>query len=345
MRKLVTIRKVSELKPIPDADLIELAIVDGWQCVVKKGEFTPGDSGFYFEIDSFLPTDNPAFAFLKAKEGRRVVYNGIEGHRLRTIKLKKQLSQGLLLPLSIVDDHDKINAYVADEDDQWTEYFNIQKWESPLPAQLAGTVRSTFPSFIPKTDQERVQNYMGALTSRYINLPHETFEMTLKMDGSSMTVYKFDEDYGVCSRNLSLKETEENTFWQVARKQGLIDLLLNSAKNYALQGELCGPGIQDNIHKLNDSFFYLYDIYDIDEKRYLTPIERRTFSNMHSINHVKTLDANVNIVNSTIDTFLYLADLWTAVDGNQLEGIVFKSNIDPNFSFKVISNNYLLKEK
>lgn len=149
-RKLVTIRQISAIKPIEGADAIELAIVDGWQCVVRKDAFKAGHYAFYCEIDSFLPTEREEFAFLKSSSGKKTVYKDIEGHRLRTIRLRKQLSQGLLLPLP----HDFI--WQPTENRDYAEYFGVIKWDAPIPAELAGTVRSTFPThIIPKTDQER----------------------------------------------------------------------------------------------------------------------------------------------------------------------------------------------
>jgi RNA ligase (TIGR02306 family) len=315
MRQLVTIRTVDELRPIEGADMIELAIVNGWQCVVKKGEFKLGDKGIYFEIDSFLPTDNPLFAFLAPKKR---VFNGVEGHRLRTIRLRKQLSQGLLLPcLKELPQGDL------------AEHFGVQLYEKPLPAQLGGTVRGTLPSFFPKTDQERIQNLD-------VSRREDLFEVTLKMDGSSMSVYRMDEDYGVCSRNLSLRETEGNTFWAVARRRALLEILAADGRNLALQGELCGPGIQSNPHKLGDHQFFLFDVYLIDEKRYMTPTERILFAAKHHVQHAPVIERAFKL--------LPRPELMAMADATKLEGIVLKSETEA-FSFKVISNDYLLKEK
>ncbi|MCH8618212.1 hypothetical protein [Undibacterium sp. TS12] len=90
MRELVTIRQVSSIKPIVGADAIECASVDGWSVVVKKNEFKPGDACVYIEIDSFLPLQDERFAFL-AKN--KTSCNDREGTRLRTVKLRGQISQ------------------------------------------------------------------------------------------------------------------------------------------------------------------------------------------------------------------------------------------------------------
>lgn len=343
-RKLVTIRKISEIRPIPDADAIELAIVDGWQCVVKKGEYSVGQSVFYFEIDSFLPFTRPEFEFLRPKDGRITVFNGVEGHRLRTIKLRKQLSQGLLVPFNKEQWPDGF-----DPEGDYSDYWGVQLYEKPLPAQLAGTVRSTFPSFIPKTDQERVQNLTQTLARRIVDKPTELFEVTIKLDGSSMTVYRRDDDIGVCSRNLSLKENDDNTFWKVAKQDGLIDVLNKIGRNLAFQGELIGEGIQNNVEKIKGQTFRLFDIYDIDAGRYLNHHERMEIVTNHPINHVPLLynvpladfeglsDGNINAVLAAAEG--------PSINTDNREGIVLKSVDDPSFSFKAISNKYLLGEK
>jgi RNA ligase (TIGR02306 family) len=100
MRKMATIRVIDAINPIPDADAIEVATVGGWRVVVKRGEFTVGDLAVYCEIDSWIPTELAPF-LSKGKEPR--VYEGIKGERLRTVSLRKTVSQGLLLPLKKVE--------------------------------------------------------------------------------------------------------------------------------------------------------------------------------------------------------------------------------------------------
>jgi RNA ligase (TIGR02306 family) len=343
-RKLVTIRKISEIRPIPDADSIELVIVDGWQCVAQKSmNYKVGDYVFYFEIDSFLPFSKPEFEFLRPKDGRITVFNGVEGHRLRTIKLRKQLSQGLLVPVPL----DHIGAGFVDPEDteaDYTDFWGVQLYEKPLPAQLAGTVRSTFPSFIQKTDQERIQNMFGILQRRLSTNPGEKFEVTLKLDGSSMTVYRRDDDYGVCSRNLSLKENDDNTFWKVAKKQGLFEILNKMGRNLAFQGELMGEGVQGNLEKLLGNHFFMFDIFDIDKGEYLNAEERQDIAVLFGILHVPVIAYDTLDKFSTVDDFLNYAE-GPSLNAKNREGVVFKSMTDPSFSFKAISNAFLLGEK
>lgn len=148
-RNLSTVRVVNALHPIADAEFIERAEVDGWSVVVKKGEFRPGDSCVFFEIDSFIPATDTRFDFL-AKTKR--TWKGKDGYRLKTIKLKKTISQGLALPTS------SFAAELADTSGKTLdELLGIEKWEDydENGVRLAGNVKSTFPVFIRKTDQER----------------------------------------------------------------------------------------------------------------------------------------------------------------------------------------------
>jgi RNA ligase (TIGR02306 family) len=157
-RKLMTIRTVSNLIPIEGADFVELAQIDGWQCVVKKGAFRVGSYGMYFEIDSFLPASDKRFSFLKNK----TAFEGEEGYRIKSMKIKGMLSQGLLLPLEDFNlitylRKESLQRYIDDRED-FAEMFGVKKWEKPLALNMLGKVRGIFPFFIPKTDQERIQN-------------------------------------------------------------------------------------------------------------------------------------------------------------------------------------------
>ena len=149
-RKLATVRSIDEIRPIKGADLIELAVVGGWHSVVKKGEFGVGDEIIYCEIDSWIPQTIAPF-LCKGEEVRE--YEGVKGERLRTVKLRGQLSQGLILPISVIDQASLGRCLSVGED--VSEILGIIKYEPPIPAQLAGDVVGLFPSFIFKTDEER----------------------------------------------------------------------------------------------------------------------------------------------------------------------------------------------
>lgn len=350
MRKLASIRRIMSISPIPNADAIECAQIDGWSVVVKKGEFKPGELVVYFEIDSWIPHELAPF-LSKGKEPRE--FEGVKGERLRTIKLRGQLSQGLILPISILlwvcDFQELMEA--SEEGADVTELLNINKWEKPIPPSLAGQIKGNFPTQIPKTDQERVQNIHKQLQQWKDEGIY--FEVTEKLEGSSMTCYVIDGVFGVCSRNLDLKRDENNTFWKTAIAQNIEQDLINLSqvepyKNIAIQGELVGPGIQGNIYNLSEHKFYLFDVYLIDQGRYATCTERLLiWDKLSKVDHVPA-DLIQEVMLDTFDNFNALP---TYAEGSsqlnpkqEREGLVFKS-LCGKHSFKAISNKYLLSEK
>jgi len=345
-RKLVTIRKVSEIKPIKDADNIELALVDGWQVVCKKGDFKPNDLGVYFEIDSFLPIEE-RYEFLR-KGCYKVMADGSAGFRLRTIKLRGQLSQGLLLPLSMFLEIKHIEL-----GDEVTELLKIKKYEPPIPANLSGIVKGMFPSFINKSDQERIQNLLDYFETYKVETYKDVFfEETEKVDGTSVTYYINEGEFGVCSRNLELKEDVNNSLWIMAKKLNIKQLLQDLNRNIAIQGELVGEGIQKNPLKILGHKYLIYDVYDIDKKRYLTQSERVSLVadlqlKNNNIEHVPVTNNNIQIFKECpiMDKLLGYVKGSSKFAGER-EGLVFKSTqlIGGNtISFKVVNNSYLLK--
>lgn len=334
-RALAVIKKIDKINPISNADAIEVATVGGWKVVVRKGEYQEGDLAIYCEIDSFIPHDLAPFLTSKGKEPD--TYEGVKGERLRTVKLRKQISQGLLLPLS----------GCMEEGQDVTELLGILKWEAPSVSKLAGNAKGKFPDFIPKTDQERCQNLSSEIAEWFYNATE--FEVTEKLDGSSMTVYcAEDGECGVCSRNLDLHDTDNNAFWQVAIKNQLIEKLKQLAavdnKYYAIQGELIGEGIQGNKYNLIGKEFYLFDVYDIHASRYLLPGERQLLAETLDVKHVPILPYNnVGLYSDKVEDLINAAEGKSVLNPKtEREGLVFKS-ITGETSFKTISNKFLLK--
>jgi RNA ligase (TIGR02306 family) len=331
MRNLATVRYVDSISPIQNADAIEIATVDGWKIVVKKGEFLAGQLAVYCEIDSWIPNSLAPF-LSKGKEPR--VFEGIPGERLRTIKLRGQLSQGLLLPLT----------FKAEVGTDVSELLGVLKYEAPIPAQLSGLVKGNFPIRIPKTAQERVQN-LGATLYNF----QGSFEVTEKLEGSSMTAYVIEGEFGVCSRNLELKPDVNNSFWKAAYDYTLEEKLCSLNKNIAIQGELVGPGIQGNIYNLSSLKFFVFDIFNIDKGEFYSPLDRRNLVFSLGIEHVPVVDFSY-LNTGKIEDFLKFAEGPSILNPKQLrEGLVFKSfdsfDSSANLSFKAISNEYLLNQR
>jgi RNA ligase (TIGR02306 family) len=341
MRKLASIRKIDSIDPIEGADAIEVATVGGWKVVVQKNEYKPGDTAIYCEIDSWIPHDLAPF-LSKGKEPRE--FNGVKGERLRTIKLRGQISQGLLLkgtqcPTGLMVHRPDSMAHIFQEDDDVSQWLNIKKWEAPVPVQLAGTVKGNFPTVIPKTDQERCQNLVKEIAEASARVA--SFEITEKLEGSSMTCYLIDGVFGVCSRNLDLKQDENNAFWSVAISENIEAKMREMGDNFAIQGELIGPGIQGNIYKLSKLEFYLFDIYDIIKGQYVSPPQRREYAKKMSLKHVPILNSNILLCDFDIKSIIEYAEGESKLFKTQREGIVFKE-INGTMTFKAISNKYLL---
>ena len=191
-RKLVSIQRIHRIDPIAKADAIECVTIHGWELVAKKGEFAVGDLCVYFEIDSFLPED-PRYEFLKDLKN----HQGRKGYRLKTIRLRGQVSQGLALPLCMFPE---ITNPI--ELDEVTDLLNVIKYDNSIaqsgnkPGLKAGSTAGKFPHFIPKTDQERIQNLSDWFT-RYSDVE---WEETLKLDGSSCTMYNIEKQPSLWQR-------------------------------------------------------------------------------------------------------------------------------------------------
>lgn len=389
-RALASVRKVAGTAEIPGADKIELVFIDGWQVVTQKSNnFKVGDLVTYFEIDAFLPGDDHRYESFRE---RFTTYQGKQGMRVKTIRLLKQLSQGLILPLS---QFPEIKNPVEGQD--VTELLKIVKWESEEDSKggfsmMPSKKQADFPSFIPKTDQPRAQNIVARLKQSWIN--EELFERTIKMDGSSMTVYavqpgskyfrqaldikikknrpksaikrflfdikvwfdiKFTNKYkdpitAVCSRNLQLKDMDDSDFWKAAVKYKLPDIVAVQDGSFAFQGELIGPNIQKGYEKVKELEFRLFDIYDIDNQRYVGAEERQHTANYFDIPHVP-IEPAIKLKDITDDIENIVPALLDAAEGPGMncpnrEGHVYKSLSDPNNNtFKCVSTSYLLAKE
>lgn len=385
-RALVTVRTINKILPIPGADFIMEAHIDGWSCVVKKDEFKEGDYCLYFEIDSFLPANDPNFLFLR-KNGVKTDDTGAERIRLRSIKLKGIISQGLALPLSVLDDktvqellmvvdynlYDSIDKHSIDamyealETERYgiEEFLNVTKYERPDEKNGgAGNAKTagTFPLSIPKTDEDRLQNVYGTLSTHFKDV---YFRPSLKLDGSSITIGYFSDpsyfltklddeiityneekqelestpipyphNYGtsqviVCSRNLALKYTPESRFWQGVNNNDLATRLKEYCEEYdvqlAVQGELMGPGIQGNREKLEQYDIYAFRIWDITNKCFLDDSEFMETCTKLGIKTVPQYNVIQPFIEySSLKEFLNASDI-KSITHPIAEGLVYKS--------------------
>ena len=369
MRKLASIQKVLEINPIKDADKIEAAKVLGWQCVVKKSEnFKVNELAVYFEIDSLLDENNSNYEFLK-RDGKI--------SRLRTVKLKKTLSQGLLLPISILNHYGRVfvldgkyNLSIVKEDGSeevielvegtdLTTITKTEKYEVPVSAELHGLIKGQFPSQFPKTDENRIQNFPDIVKECH------GIQMvgTSKLDGCSVSFYLINNDFGVCSRNLDLKFSEGNTYWKMALKydvenkmrqfQETIVSSTSEFANFSCAGEIFGEGIQGNPMGIKGQELNLFSLYDIDNAKYKSHEVLKHFSALTGIPMVPVVFETTFDDTVTAKSLLELADTLNYPNGSPMEGIVWrpKNNeiyseiLKGRLSFKCISNRFLCNEK
>ena len=356
MRKLASIRVIEKISPIEGADKIELAHTNLWQCVVGKGQFQVGEKAIFFEIDSALPVDDLRYDFLKTRclkrwsKGPRLLKEVI---RIKTCKFKGEISQGLFMPLSL---YPELNCQEQEIGSDLTSKLNVLHYDEIAEhmfllnrkAQLSGDQKGPLPPFIPRTDEERLQNLPEYFTEKI----DVEFECTEKFDGSSLTIFyvpniRCDDPFGVCSRNFELKISEEsnNNFIAMAKKLDLENKLKKLNLDIAIQGELVGPSVNSNRDFYEDYEYRVFRIYDCKNKRFFNPIERRNLCQKLDLKHVKVLRDNWQVFKefTTLNDFLEFVQGKTD-RGHEREGAVWKSS-DGFTSFKVINNQYLLQEK
>lgn len=395
-RALATIDSVLNIKPIPKADRIEVAQVRGWNCVVKKGDFKPGDLCVYFEIDSVLP-DDERYAFLSDSWSKRV-----EGYRLKTRRLRGQISQGLILPVDRFPELGDVTENRIGED--VTEALNIRIYDPPVSASGGTPAKGSFPTqLVPKTDAERVQNvnvmrlnqtlkdvygydameYMasakrldalqlleggrGGPYSADPQVPGMLYIATEKMDGSSLTVISQEgEGLRFCSRNQELDveklvEPENKSSFGLAAKtvdwvsaiEAIRDADIPGApKNFAIQGEVIGPGVQKNPYKLDQVDVAVFSIFDIDNQLYIAYDTMLQMCEVAGLTHVALAKVMLTpmITNTLLkDRSLFQAPFAEDDVPDNLEGFVWRPfwqvprDAMPLLQFKVINDEYLLK--
>lgn len=367
MRKLASIQKIDNLEPIEGADKILKATVLGWNLVVKKEEFKIGDLCVYFEIDSILDSTNPHYDHLK-RDGKL--------KHLKTIKLRGQISQGLALPISCLKHYGHVSygvlvpsvkfdeiknepilPIILEVGTDVTEITKTEKYEPQIPACLTGLAKGNFPHFLRKTDEPRIQNYPNI----FDEIKDLDMIGTMKCDGTSTTFYLKDDEFGVCSRNLNLKENDTNSQWLIARKLNIEDKMREyrdmaialgwDFKNFSIQGELVGPGIQANRMGLKEPKIFLFNFWDIDNQKYRSFETLRNFCKVSGLEHVPVLfEGKLTDNMLSVKNLLDISDKLNYENGHPCEGIVWRpySEIDSKIiggrlSFKSISNRFLLK--
>ena len=346
MRKLASIQRIWKIEPIEGADRIELAFVLGWQCVVNKGQFQPMDLAVYFEIDSFLPI-REEFEFMRASSYRKTDIMG-EGFRLRTMKFRGQISQGLLLPVTQFPEIPADTEIGVDV----SELLGVRKWEIEEKATTGGTVIGTLPIDVPHTDETRVQAE-PELLQEFAGLE---YYISTKMDGSSHSVSLDDDGFHVTGHNYEYKDDGSSAFYELVKKLDVENKMrkfyaANSLHLFTIQGELCAPGIQQNRLKLTKPEWYVFTIREDGKRVGLTRMQEICKELELQIVPIEEVDTDLPAKYPTVEALLERAD-GEYPNGGKKEGIVirptepvYSERISASLSMKVVSNKYLLKNE
>ena len=312
MNGLATIQKIKAIRPHNNADALELATVLGWQVVIKKGEFKAGDLAIYVVIDTVLP-EKPEFEFLRNKH-----------FRIKPIRLRGEESAGICFPLSILGD------LATPPQEGWadpvegtdvTAKIGVIHYEKPIPAELAGQMIGHFPGFLIITDEDNIRTYPDALPEMW----GRPYYITRKDDGCSGTFFVKNGEFGVCSRRIWLKESETNGFWRMAKKYD-IERILREAfpdQDVAIQGEVCGPGIQDNHLGLTEMELHIFNLFDIKTRSYAMFDKLSVFCKNHNLPMVTVINEGTAF-GYDVDGLVKLASEQKYSNGFPAEGIVIR---------------------
>jgi len=325
--KLASVQIITEIRPIEGADRIEAAAVLGYQTVIKKGEFRPGDLCVWHEPDT-IAAEKPEYEFLRK-----------QGFRLKVSRFKGQVSQGLALPLSVLP-----TAVYAVGDDV-TELTGIRKYEKPLSPNLAGVAKGAFPSWMPKTDEPNLRAFPAALEE----FKERECVITQKVDGTSATYYLRGGEFGVCSRNLELLDDPNSMFWRVAREHRLQEALVTLDGDFALQGEVHGEGIQGNHLGVKGVSFTAFNLFEITRHAYASHNALAEFCKGTGLPMVKPVWRGK--FRFSLPELIEMAAAEDYAPGRPAEGIVIRPVEEARsvilesgrLSAKVISERYALK--
>ena len=363
-RKLASIQTIKAIKPIEGADKIELVQVLNWDCVAKKGDFHVGDKVIYFEIDSLLP-GIPAFEFLRGSSWSQK----LNKYKISTHKFRDQISQGLVMSYDclkelIIQINGEIEFktnYTDGED--LTELLKIEKYEPPVYNGPLGTIIN-HEWYIPKTDEERIQVCAQDVLPKYINSEDDDWYVSIKLDGTSCTAGLFDDAFLIGGRNQFFKG--ENMYTETVNKYGDLKQKLEDYKAIngiyvVFQGELCGPGIQGNKLGLKEKEWYIFNVFvsktgkngtytkcdllymmKLCEEFGLKKVPILNYEDKFNFKETTDVDKTVENLLEYADSFKYKDYFEDASPDQVAEGVVFRQE-DMTYSFKVVSNKYLLK--
>lgn len=320
--KLATIETIKHIEKHPNADALEIVQVLNYRCVVKLGQYQLGEKVVFIQPDTVLP-DAPWTAFYKAKSSR-----------VRAIKLRGVWSMG------IVEKLESVGLEPMEVGEEVSALIGVVKYEAPMPQDLSA--KGLLPFSMPKTDEERWQNLEDIRFG-------EKVDVTLKIDGQSLTVYaKKNEDgtfsTGVCGRSLEFKDDAVNSYTRIAAQYGLVEKVKRYAElnntSIALRGESYGIGIQangKNPHAKQSPSFALFSVFLIDELVYARKGSPHYFYDVAEQLDIPTVPIFETNVPLTRELIRHYDEGVDTLNGQAFEGVVINGS---DFSFKVMSKYY-----
>lgn len=367
-RKLASVQKIKAIKPIEGADKIEIVQVLNWDCVAKKGEYQVGDMVIYFEIDSLLP-DIPMLEWLKGSSWSQK----LNKYKISTHKFRGQISQGLVMPIKDLDDlycevkgltieSRPVFETIPEEGTDLTEMLNIEKYEPPVSNGYLGDL-ILHEWYVPKTDEERIQVCAEDILPKYMESEQSDWYASVKLDGCSCTAGLFEDMFLIGGRNQWYKGP--NMYTETVKKYITEEKLRAyheaTGMYVVFQGELCGPGIQSNRLGLPEKDWFIFNVFTSDTGKMdsYTKCDLLNMLNICEYFGLKTvplipfeakfdfkittnIDETVENLLKYVDSIKYRTFFDNASPSQIAEGAVFRMN-DMNYSFKVVSNKFLLK--
>jgi RNA ligase (TIGR02306 family) len=267
------------------------------------------------------------------------------GFRIKTVKLRGQVSQGICFSLAILPASASI-----EEGTDVTDLLGIVKWEPPIPVGMGGKVKGGFPGFLPKTDETRVQVLEPVIQRNRGKL----FYVTEKLDGTSFTAFLRQVAFGICSRNMWMDEADEsNVLVRVARALKLEEKLHMARDrlgfDLAIQAEVIGPGIQKNKYGLKAVTLRVFNVLNVDAYQLLDHAAMQEVLGEMQLESVPQLGTLV--LDHTVDELVAFSEGPSVLNPQvQREGVVLRplveehdEDIGGRLSFKAINPKFLLK--
>ena len=330
MHDLAVVSTIDAIRPIEGRDRIEMATIENYNSIVVKGEYKVGDPAVYVFYDSILPADNPDFEFLRT----RCYSAKLDGYRIRPLKMGGEISEGLVLPLSVLPAGKEYY-----KGDIVTDDLRIRLYEPPEEAMPANVIGG-YPTLIPKSDEENIEKVFE-FREQWKDIE---FYITEKIDGTAGT-WIYDTKTNTMRTFSHNWEVGETGIWFVAAwNEGLQERMAEYCKAHGfvslvLQGEVVAPSVQKNIYGELMPSIYIYGMMTIEGRRYGFSELVEACREM-DLKMVPVLEKSAYLP-ETLDQLLKASEGKSVLADVPREGVVWRAvSADKDIHFKVKSRPY-----